>query len=229
MVGVKILFEDQDLLLIFKPAGLVVNRAQTVGKPTLQDWLAKKVPNIGQRSGIVHRLDKETSGLLLVAKTLTAFENLQKQFKKRQVQKRYLALVHGQMVPAKGVIKAAISRSPFNREKFGVFLGGRGAETGYRTLRYYNKENLGKFSLLELKPKTGRTHQIRVHLQYLGHPVVADAKYAGRKTARLDRTWCSRQFLHASSLTFFHPRTGKKITFACQLPEDLKKALQSLS
>ncbi len=224
-------FEDKNLLLLNKPAGLIVNRSQTAKESTLQDWLEKNLknlPDIGGRSGIVHRLDKETSGLILVAKTADAFEKLQRQFKEKKVEKHYLALAHGKVFPKKGVIKASIRRNPFDREKFGVFLGGREAETRYKILRYYDTRKLGKFTLLELTPKTGRTHQIRVHLKYLGYPVVGDDKYAGRKTARSDRRWCPRQFLHASFLVFRHPQTGKKLEFSCPLPDDLKKVLKTL-
>lgn len=226
------IFEDETILLLNKPADLVVNKARTVKQPTLQDWLQEylklKGTGIGGRMGIVHRLDKDTSGVILVAKTQKAFVDLQKQFKERKVLKKYLALVHGHPEIKKGVIKADVSRSPFDRKKFGVFLGGRKAETGYRVLRHYDNKILGIFSLLELTPKTGRTHQIRVHLKHIGHPVVSDKQYAGRKTARHDRQWCPRQFLHASLLAFKHPDTGKRVKFVSPLPNDLKKALEAL-
>lgn len=227
-----VFFEDETILLLDKPAGLVVNKAKTVEQTTLQDWLQVylklKGRGIGARAGIVHRLDKETSGLILVAKTEKAFLELQKQFKERKVKKKYLALVHGHLETKRGVIKAPISRSPFDRKKFGVFLGGREGETEYKLLKDYEHQKLGSFSLLELAPKTGRTHQIRVHLKYIGHPVVADKKYAGRKTARQDRQWCPRQFLHALSITFRHPETGKRLKFTSALPDELKKALELL-
>lgn len=223
----KIIFEDKFILVLNKPAGMVVNRAETTKKKTIQDWVENylKIKNrgIGDRAGIVHRLDKETSGLLLVAKTPKAFENLQKQFKERRVEKKYLALVHGKVEPKQGVIEAPITRSPYDRKKFGVFLGGRPAKTKYKVKKYVNF-----YSLLELIPETGRTHQIRVHLKYLGHSVVADEKYAGRKTARKDRQWCPRQFLHASSLSFVHPQTKKRVKFTSPFPSELQKALDSL-
>jgi 23S rRNA pseudouridine1911/1915/1917 synthase len=136
----KIIFQDGAILVLDKPAGWVVNRAETTrGEETVQDWLKQNfqfsIFNFQTlRNGIVHRLDKETSGLLLVAKTLEAFTNLQAQFKQRKVRKKYLALVHGKVEPPTGTIKAAISRSPFDRKKFGIFLGGRAAETKYRTI-----------------------------------------------------------------------------------------------
>lgn len=222
----KIVFEDKFILMIDKPAGMVVNLAETTREKTIQDWIKEylkiKGRGIGERAGIVHRLDKETSGLLVVAKTEEAFKNLQQQFKQRRVEKKYLALVHGKVEPKEGAIEAPITRSPFNRKKFGVFLGGRPAQTKYKVKKYFNS-----YSLLELTPETGRTHQIRVHLKYLGYPVVADAKYAGRKTARRDRQWCPRQFLHASHLAFTHPQTKKRVKFTRPLPSELKKALDS--
>jgi RluA family pseudouridine synthase len=248
-----VVFQDDFFLVIDKPAGMVVNRAETTqGAETVQDWVERKLklPRLPKeqeesktrdtygtfdtrdvfysRSGIVHRLDKETSGLLLIAKTPEVFENLQRQFKERKVKKKYLALVHGRVGPNKGVIEASISRSPFDRKKFGVFLGGRPAKTRYKILRYYENKILGKFSLLELSPETGRTHQIRVHLKFIGYPVVGDEKYAGRKTAKSDRQWCPRQFLHASFLSFTHPITGQKMSFSSKLPSDLQLAMMKI-
>jgi 23S rRNA pseudouridine1911/1915/1917 synthase len=170
--------------------------------------------------------------VLVVAKTPEVFENLQRQFKERVVKKRYLVLVHGKVTPSEGVIRAPIARSPFDRKKFGIFLGGREAETKYKTISNFKFQipNSKKeiFSLLEVEPKTGRTHQIRVHLKYLGYPVVADEFYAGRKTYRADKLWCPRQFLHASELSFVHPKTGERVKFSAPLPLDLKKALEYL-
>lgn len=216
----KVVFEDKTILVLDKPAGLVVAEAL---QAWLRNYLKIKGQGIGGRAGIVHRLDKETSGLMVVAKTSLAFKKLQSQFKKRKVEKHYLALVHGQVSPAKGKIKAAISRSPFDRKKFGVFLGGRPAETDYQV-----KKLFPHYTLLELRPKTGRTHQIRVHLKHLGYPIVADSKYGGRKRAREDRTWCPRQFLHASFLSFTHPLTGKKVKFSLPPPADLEDSLQKM-
>jgi 23S rRNA pseudouridine1911/1915/1917 synthase len=231
----QVLYEDEFLLVLNKPAGWVVNRSQTVKKETLQDWLERNfqfsIFNFQNcRSGIVHRLDKDTSGVLVVAKTPEVFENLQKQFKERRVGKRYLVLVHGNVQPPEGIIRAPIARSPFDRKKFGIFLGGREAETEYRLISKFKipKSEKEEFSLLEVEPKTGRTHQIRVHLKYLGYPVVADEFYAGRKTCRADKRWCPRQFLHAYELSFIHPETGKKVKFSAPLPWQLKKVLEYL-
>jgi 23S rRNA pseudouridine1911/1915/1917 synthase len=252
----KVIFEDEEILVIEKPAGMVVNRAQSVKEETVQEWVedylkilstkheirnkskirdSKSQKSLGfrnsdleftRRAGIVHRIDKETSGLLLVAKTPEAFENLQKQFKERRVEKKYLALVHGLVEPRAGEIRAPVGRLPWNRERFGVLAGGREATTTYVVISNYQIPNSKeKCSLLELRPKTGRTHQIRVHLKYWGHPIVADEKYAGRKTNRRDREWCPRLFLHAAFLALTHPQTSKRVEFTSSLPQDLKKAL----
>jgi 23S rRNA pseudouridine1911/1915/1917 synthase len=229
----KTLFEDETLLVIDKPAGMIVNRAETTkGEETVQDWIKDNfdfpLANCQiLRNGLVHRLDKETSGLLLIAKTQKAFEDLQKQFKERKIKKKYLALAHGKVEPAQGVIQAAISRSPFDRKKFGVFLGGRKAETNYKVEKYYHLDT-ENYSFLELTPTTGRTHQIRVHLKFIGHPLVADEKYAGRKIIRKDKKWCPRLFLHAAGLSFIHPVSHQEISLSSELPSDLRLAIMKL-
>ena len=228
----KIIYEDKDILLLNKPSGVVMNRANTTKKPTIQDWLEKylklKNEGIGGRAGIVHRLDKGTSGVVIVAKTTRAFENIQGQFKERKVKKSYQCLVHGKIEIKKGQIKAPVGRLPWNRERFGVLPGGRSAETNYEVISYYsNDEDI--FSLVSVFPRTGRTHQIRIHMKYLGHPLVADEFYAGRKTSRKDKTWCPRLFLHAKSISFVHPNTNKKLAFQASLPDDLEKVLQKLT
>jgi 23S rRNA pseudouridine1911/1915/1917 synthase len=231
-MDLKIIFEDKDILLHNKPSGVVVNRANTTKEPTVQDWLEKylklKDKGIGKRAGIVHRLDKGTSGILIVAKTTKVFENLQRQFKERRVKKSYQCLVHGKIEIKKGQISAPVGRLPWNRERFGVLPGGRSAETNYEVISYYKKDK-DIFSLVNVSPKTGRTHQIRIHMKYLGYPLVADEFYAGRKTSRNDKTWCPRLFLHAKSISFVHPRTNKKLTFQTNLPNDLGKVLQKLT
>jgi len=231
-VEFALIHEDSALIVLNKPPGLVIHPAPGHHKGTLVHGLlkyCKDLSGIGGvlRPGIVHRLDKETSGLLLVAKTSEAFANLQAQFKKRKVEKCYLALTHGRVAQKKGEIEAPVGRLAWNRERFGVFPGGRAAKTYYQKVGQYQK-NGEEFSLLELKPETGRTHQIRVHLKYLGHPVVSDSFYAGRKTSRKDRAWCPRLFLHASEISFMHPKTGKRISFSSKLPQDLKDALKNL-
>ena len=121
-----------------------------------------------------------------------------------------------------------VGRLPWNRERFGVLPGGRTAETDYEVISYY-KNDKDTFSLVDVSPKTGRTHQIRIHMKYLGYPLVADDFYAGRKTSREDKTWCPRLFLHAKSISFAHPRTNKKLSFQANLPNDLGKVLQKLT
>lgn len=231
----RVIFEDEELLVLDKPAGWIINEAKTVGEtPVIQTWLRENfdyelAKNREHRSGIVHRLDKETSGILVVAKTTRAFSQLQRQFKSREVQKTYVALAHGKVEPKEGEIKTPVGRLPWNRERFGVLPGGREAETRYRAISNFKFSNSNeKFTLLELYPKTGRTHQIRIHLKYIGHPIVSDQFYAGRKTARLDRQWCPRLFLHASEISFMHPEAGKIIKLQAALSYDLKGVLASL-
>jgi len=235
----EIIFEDESLLVIDKPAGWIVNDATTTaGQDTVQNWLRHnfkfQISNDKlYRSGIVHRLDKETSGILLVAKTPEVFEYLQKQFKERRVKKSYIALVHGK-VPLDssasngiGIINAPVGRLPWRRDRFGVLAGGREAKTRYKVTRYYDTKG-ENYSLVEFYPKTGRTHQIRIHAKYIGHPLVADEFYAGRKTARKDRTWCPRLFLHASFIQFTHPHTGKMVGFESDLDSNLLSVLKKL-
>lgn len=223
-----VIYEDDNILVLEKPWGMVVNKADTTdGDLTLQAWVERYLHltdlGIGGRAGIVHRLDKDTSGIIVVAKTEEAFYNLQAQFKNREVVKKYTALVHGLVRPALGTVNAPIDRNPFNRERFGIFPGGKEAVTDYKTIRNFGD----KFTLLELTPHTGRTHQIRVHMKHLGYPVVSDEFYAGRKQYREDAKWCSRQFLHASYLKI-KLLSGEYKEFKSELPEDLRKALDLL-
>ena len=244
-INPKIIFEDKVLLVIEKPTGLVVNRAQSVKTKTLQDWMDRKLKikseklkvinkEFRNRSGLVHRLDKKTSGLMVLAKTAQAFEELQAQFKKRTVIKKYLSLVHGKVVSLEGTIKGPIKRNPANPFRFAVIIGGRPAETNYKVLDYY--ENLKEkdpgrkyYSLVEVGLKTGRTHQIRVHFSHLKHAVTADDIYCGRKTFRRDLQWCPRLFLHAAYLEFSHPENGNRIKFKSPLPFDLSSVMVFLS
>lgn len=226
----KILFEDSQLIVIDKPSGMVVNRAKSAKGKTVQDWVEEnfKFPisqNSLLRNGIVHRIDKETSGVLVIAKNEKALGELRRQFKSREVEKIYVALVHGEVIPGEDVIKAPVGRLPWSRERFGVLAGGREAETRYKVIGVYQR-NKEPYSLIEWYPKTGRTHQIRVHAKSINHPIVADSFYAGRKTSRRDRNWCPRLFLHAKSITFSHPKTGKKITVESNLPAELVSALE---
>lgn len=215
-MNIPILYEDSELLVVNKPSGIVVNRAESVKAETVEEWAQKQLNIIDvERSGIVHRIDKETSGCLIIAKNPQTFAELQRQFKEREIKKTYLAIVHGKLVPAEGEIRAPIGRLPWNRERFGVVPGGKEAITKYKVLR------LGDISLIELSPQTGRTHQIRVHLKYINHPIVGDFLYAGRKTARDDRTRVSRVMLHAWKISFTHPTSGTTLAIEAPIPDDM--------
>lgn len=234
MLDPKIIFEDDSFFVVEKPSGWITNEASnTTTQPVLQTWMKTNFDyplkgNFETRDGIVHRLDKETSGILLVAKTKEAFEELQRQFKERLVHKTYIALVHGKVLLDEGVIDETVGRLPWRKDRFGVMPDGRDAVTSYKKVNDYTSEN-GEYSLLELKPKTGRTHQIRIHLKHIGHPIVGDEFYAGRKTARKDRRWCGRLFLHAGEIKFFHPVTKKEVQFTANLSADLQEVLENLS
>ncbi len=237
-----ILFEDDELLVINKPPGIVVNRAESVKGETVQDWAEEKLQinksdkstneedkDFYDRAGIVHRIDKETSGILLIAKSPESFRELQRQFKERIVKKTYLAIVHGNLVPPEGEIRAPVGRLPWNRERFGIVPEGKEAVTKYKRvkslqLRVKNKNE--EFSLVELYPESGRTHQIRVHLKYINHPIVADFLYAGRKTARDDRTWAPRVMLHAWKISFGHPKTQALVAIDSPIPDDMKRIIE---
>ena len=240
MTKPRVVFEDKWLLVVDKPAGMVVNRAETVEKgKSLQDWLeeylgsellkSSEPSEFARRSGIVHRLDKETSGVMVIAKTGEVFDDLQGQFKARQVRKRYQALVYGQLKPRAGVVRTPMGRSRTNREKFRVMAGGKMAETKYEVEDYFKDKAGREYTLVNLWPKTGRTHQIRVQLNYFGHPVVGDERYGGRKRVREDKSWCPRQFLQARKLGLRHPGTEEWLEFEVSLAGDLKKALSQLS
>jgi 23S rRNA pseudouridine1911/1915/1917 synthase len=234
-IPLDILYEDEHLLVINKPAGMVVHPAPGHTSGTLVNALLARFPAWAEldwweseedeeeagadypRPGIVHRLDKDTSGLLIVAKSAGARSALQAQFQARQVEKVYLALVHGVPPAPAGLIDAPIGRDPRQRKRMAVVAEGRPAVTAYRVL-----EPLGEYALLEVMPKTGRTHQIRVHLAFIGHPVVGDEVY-GRRRSRLA---CPRQFLHAARLSFRHPVTGRPMEFSAPLPPDLQAVLE---
>ena len=230
----NIIFEDEALFVIDKPSGWITNDADTSkDQSTIQTWIRDNhdYPLKGDkefRDGIVHRLDKETSGILLIAKTKEAFEKLQSEFKEREVKKTYVALLHGKVEPFEGEINATLGRLPWRRDRFGVIPGGRESKTLYKVLEFYPGNNAGH-SLVEFHPQTGRTHQIRVHAKHIGHAIVADEFYAGRKTARNDRKWCPRLFLHATGIKFIHPVSGKEVEFKSDLSEELKNVLASLS
>ena len=222
-IPLDILYEDDDLLVVDKPAGLAVHPAAGHAGHTLVNAILHHFPHLADisdslRPGIVHRLDKDTSGVMLVAKNRTAQLNLINQFKDRSIAKSYVALVKGRLTPERGIIDAAIGRDPRNRKRMAVVTAGREARTEYRVIKY-----TGDCTLLEVMPETGRTHQIRVHLSAIGYPVVGDIVY-GVKSAHL-----SRQFLHACRLGFKLPSTGEYVEFKSELPADLKQALKDIA
>lgn len=275
-LDLPVLYEDDELLAVNKPADVVVNRAETQAGETVQDWMEARLLQLKQplsdnkekswqelvpdnftdkygtvkeifarRVGMVHRLDKDTSGVLLLAKNPGALVHLLDQFKQRTVEKRYLCLCHGKFNLEQGSVRVPIGRRPDDRQLFGVKVDGKAAETKYKLKQFFAEFNqqllpaekrqgqrfslYQGFSLVEAYPKTGRTHQIRVHFKHLQNPIVGDRSYVGKKRARLDKLWCPRQFLHAAALTFLHPRTGKEKTITADLLPDLKSALQFVS
>lgn len=217
-----IIYEDDDLLVINKPAGLTTHPAPGHISHTLVNALLARYPHLTSfgdalRPGIVHRLDKDTSGVMLVAKNRAAQMNLVEQFRARSVMKAYLVLVKGRLTPENGAIEAPIGRDRADRKRMAVATGGREARTEYRVIRYVDG-----YTLLEVRPETGRTHQIRVHLAAIGYPVVGDAVY-GVKSSFL-----ARQFVHACRLGFKLPATGKYVEFKAELPPDLERALKAV-
>jgi 23S rRNA pseudouridine1911/1915/1917 synthase len=219
-----IVYEDNVLLVIDKPAGMVVHPGAGHTSGTLVNAVLAHCPQItdiggADRAGIVHRLDKDTSGLLLVAKDDTTHAALQRQFKRRQVAKTYLALVEDHVQPREGIIEAPIGRDKRQRKKMAVVRRGRKARTMYRVIEY-----LPNHTLLEARPHTGRTHQVRVHMAWLGYPIVGDTVY-GRRRQRLLK---SRHFLHAARLRFTHPATGEEVEFESPLPQKLVGVLEQL-
>lgn len=232
-MDLKTIYEDNDLLVIDKPAGIIVFPERETVEKTLIDCLLEKYPeikNIGKapRFGIVHRLDKDTSGLILVAKTDQALFFLQKQFKNRTIQKKYLALVVGEIKENNGIMETLIGRSPKDGKKQRVYLPGepgserkRSAITEYKVIKRYKN-----YTLLEVSPKTGRKHQIRCHLAYLGHPIVGDKMYGFKNQPRPKGYpgGLTRHFLHAAYLKIELPN-GEIKEFKSELPEDLKVVL----
>lgn len=226
----KIIFEDESLMVIDKPAGWVVNQAESVKEQTVQDWFTKKylIFNIQysvdseflQKGGVVHRLDKDTSGVMVLAKTPEAYEKLKLQFLERKTVKKYIALVHGEFKEQEGIIS-----TPLERKGAKFFVGGdlsKTAITEWKVIKQYSIFD-NQYSMMELTPHTGRTHQLRVHMRHLGHPIVSDPIYGDRKTWKKDLQLCPRLFLHAKSLEIAHPVTGERMVFEAQLPEELEK------
>ena len=233
-IPLDILFEDKSLLVVNKPAGLVVHPAAGHEEHTLVNALLHhckgSLSGIGgvARPGIVHRLDKETSGCLVVAKNDETHIALAEQFSNREVKKIYHALVCGEPARDSGEIRAAIARHPTHRKRMAVRddSDGRAAHTSYRIL-----ERLYAATLMEAQIHTGRTHQIRVHFQFIGHPLVGDDTYGAKQNARvkeLTNYAAPRVMLHAKNLSFIHPRTKKPVNFEAPLPADFKQALKLL-
>jgi 23S rRNA pseudouridine1911/1915/1917 synthase len=221
-----VVYEDADLIVIDKPVGLIVHPGAGNPDHTLLNGLLAHLPALRKvpRAGIVHRLDKDTSGLLVVAKNLTAQARLAEQLAARSVKRSYLALVHGDP-PARGTIDAPIGRDPRARTRMAVTTGGREARTNYEVLERFGKGARPGFALLECRLDTGRTHQIRVHLQHIKCPIVGDTVY--RRGARASVTF-PRQALHAAALELIHPRSGKAMRWSAPLPADMKKLLAQL-
>jgi len=225
-MALDIVYEDDHLLVVNKPTGLVVHPSRGHPAGTLVNALLAHRPSIAdadldpQRPGIVHRLDRDTSGLLVVAADRRTQQQLQAAFKSRAVEKTYLVLVHGRLEPERGAIEAPIGRDPAHRQRMAVLReGGRYARTEYRVREY-----LGRYTYLEADLLTGRTHQLRVHLSAIGYPVAGDRIYGRRRTGGDP----DRQFLHAWRLAFDHPATGERMEFHADLAEDLATYLARL-
>lgn len=217
-----IIFEDDSIIAINKPQGLVVNKSDTSKDKTLQEILYEYLvlpsedTEFFSRAGIVHRLDKDTSGVVLVAKTAAVFENLKEQFKRREVDKHYYAVVVGNIEDSKLEIKAPIGRNPQNRMRFAIVEGGKEAVT--KAVKIADKEG---YTSMDITLLTGRTHQIRVHLAALGHPVAGDLLYCSRSVYESSIKYFKRMMLHSYSLTFKHPTSGKTLTIDCPPKEKI--------
>ena len=232
-IPLDILYEDDDMLAINKVAGMVVHPAPGHSEGTLANAVLGYCPDLEgvggeRRPGIVHRLDKETSGIILVAKNDKALRHLQRQFKRRSIKKRYLALVEGHIKPPQALIDAPIGRDPNNRKQMAVIRPGSGyrkrrAKTRYDALKKYSAE-AGAFTLVECRPITGRTHQIRVHLAFAGYPVVGDTTYGRRR----QRIGLDRHFLHAAFLGFRRPADNADMSLRAPLPVELEEVLNTL-
>jgi len=220
-----VLYEDEDILVVDKPAGMVVHPAPGHPEHTLVNALLARHPELGGidavRPGIVHRLDKDTSGLMVVALNAGSREWLIAQFKTGAVHKEYLALVAGQPDDC-GVIEGPIGRHPIHRKRMAVVPGGKPAVTRFTVV-----ERLGAFALVLAQPVTGRTHQLRVHLHHVGHPIAGDRVYGGRHWWRPLEDMLPRHFLHAALLSFRPPHSSNAATFSSQLPPDLQQALET--
>jgi 23S rRNA pseudouridine1911/1915/1917 synthase len=230
-IPLDIVYEDKALLVVNKPAGMVVHPAPGHPRGTLVNAVLAHCPELAasddDRPGIVHRLDRDTSGLILVAKSERTRRALQRQFKERQVHKAYLALLDGHLQPAWGRVEAPVGRDPHHRQRMTVLTGGREAATEYHVLEQFAHRvgpAAGDYTLIEVQPITGRTHQIRVHFASIGHPVVGDQVYGRRRTSLP----VPRQFLHARRLGLKHPVTGHRLELTAPLPEELEAVMELL-
>lgn len=221
-IPLDIVYEDDDVIVVNKPQGMVVHPAPGHPDHTLVNALLYHSPlstiNGTFRPGIVHRIDKDTSGLLMVAKNDLAHQSLAEQLRNKTNKREYLALVYGQIKEDEGTIDAPLGRNPQDRKKQAVVKGGRHAVTHFKVIKRYDN-----FTLVKCILETGRTHQIRVHMKYIGHPLVGDPLYGPRKVIGKNG-----QFLHAALLGFKHPRTGKEMVFEAPFPENFQKMLDKL-
>ena len=221
-IPLDIVYEDDDVIVVNKPQGMVVHPAPGHPNHTLVNALLYHSPlstiNGTFRPGIVHRIDKDTSGLLMVAKNDLAHQSLAEQLRNKTNKREYLALVYGQIKEDEGTIDAPLGRNPQDRKKQAVVKDGRHAVTHFKVVKRYDN-----FTLVKCILETGRTHQIRVHMKYIGHPLVGDPLYGPRKVIGKDG-----QFLHAALLGFKHPRTGEEMVFEAPLPENFQKMLDKL-
>ncbi|GGA16410.1 RluA family pseudouridine synthase [Psychrobacillus lasiicapitis] len=218
-----IVYEDEDVVVVYKPRGMVVHPAPGHTSGTLVNGLMYQVNDLSGingvlRPGIVHRIDKDTTGLLMVAKNDVAHESLVDQLVKKTVTRKYTALVHGHIPHDKGTIDAPIGRDKKERQSMAVVDNGKHAVTHFRVLERFNK-----YTLVECQLETGRTHQIRVHMKYIGHPLAGDPKYGPKKTIDFNG-----QVLHAGVLGFVQPKTGEYLEFSSPLPEDFENLLQDM-
>lgn len=240
-VDVPVVWSDEDVIVVDKPAGLVVHPGAGNPGGTLVNGLLALFPEIGalsgggsaaNRPGVVHRLDKGTSGLLAVARSRQGFESLTSQIGARTVGREYLALVVGRVESDAGVVDAPVGRSAADPTRMAVQVGGRHARTGYEVVSRFDPPSAGgpvACTLLRCRLETGRTHQVRVHFASIGHPVVGDERYGPRKPGPFPALRAGRHFLHAAKLSFDHPATAERMSFDSPLPADLAAVLDSIS
>lgn len=227
MPPIEILYQDPDLVVIDKPVAMAVHpspgwQGETVVNTLAEQGVLLSSSGASEREGVVHRLDANTSGVMVLAKSAIAYEDLKDQFRERKTSKTYYALVQGHLEPGEGTIDAPIDRHPKHGEKFAVVSSGRPSKTHYRT-----QEAFRGASLVEIDLETGRTHQIRVHMSAVGHPLVGDTLY-GADPKFAAELGIQRQWLHATRLTFRHPVTGEVMTFESEFPKDLAASLARL-